>query len=150
MFFIFFSFSVKWLSNWHKLQLTDWWSFLFSPENGIWHFKHTVSLWNVKSYFGGKWKNISNHHLLKFSPRTMSINFVIMFIFNKENSSTIYAEILARPCKGKWYLFNWALIWGFKAQLILHKIMYSRTSKARTSLVPWKFVRDMGSSSHSG
>ena len=29
-------------------------------------------------------------------------------------------------------------------------IPYSRTSMARTSLRPWKFVRDMGSSSHWG
>ena len=29
----------------------------------------------------------------------------------------------------------------------LHVSMYSRTSIARTSLVPWKFVRDMRSSS---
>ena len=26
--------------------------------------------------------------------------------------------------------------------------IYSRTSMARTSLAPWKFVEDMGSSSH--
>ena len=30
------------------------------------------------------------------------------------------------------------------------KYKYSRTSMARTSLGPWKFVRDMGSSSHLG
>ena len=29
-------------------------------------------------------------------------------------------------------------------------VMYSRTAMARTSLGPWKFVRDMGSSSHWG
>ena len=28
------------------------------------------------------------------------------------------------------------------------KNIYSQTSMARTSLGPWKFVRDMGSSSH--
>ena len=28
------------------------------------------------------------------------------------------------------------------------RIKYSRTSMARTSLGPWKFVRDMGSSNH--
>ena len=27
-------------------------------------------------------------------------------------------------------------------------VIYSRTSMAQTSLGPWKFVRDMGSSSH--
>ena len=29
-----------------------------------------------------------------------------------------------------------------------HVLQYSQTSMAQTSLGPWKFVRDMGSSSH--
>ena len=44
----------------------------------------------------------------------------------------------------------------YMCTVYLHKIFehlnslscYSRTSMARTSLGPWKFVRDMGSSSH--
>ena len=39
------------------------------------------------------------------------------------------------------------LIWSYVAY---SKFMYSRTSVARTSLGSWKFVRDMGSSSHWG
>ena len=30
----------------------------------------------------------------------------------------------------------------------IHLYIYNQTSKARTSLGPWKFVRNMGSSSH--
>ena len=37
---------------------------------------------------------------------------------------------------------------GMSRHLVRKLYMYSRTSMARTSLGPWKFVRDMGSSSH--
>ena len=46
------------------------------------------------------------------------------------------------PCKPQFYYIKV----GFKGI----KIIYSRTSMARTSLGPWKFVRDVSSSSHWG
>ena len=47
-------------------------------------------------------------------------------------------------------LFRRYVFWRRGSYISWLYINYSRTSMARTSLGPWKFVRDMGSSSHCG
>ena len=48
------------------------------------------------------------------------------------------------------YQVNCAKLASFGQSGPISDSIYSRTSMARTSLGPWKFVRDMGSSSHRG
>ena len=76
------------------------------------------------------------------------ISCIIIYISPIENEETP-SNIMGKRNHFKVWLFFSCLrdkVHTFYSNLL--KLAYSRTSMARTSLGPWKFVRDMGSSSH--
>ena len=94
-----------------------------------------------------------------FFSESVQWNFTVMFFWWLSNR---FLWIVLNG-KKKWLDCRWGIIMGYFCpiygystnfknllRICLLDVKYSRTSMARTSLGPWKFVRGMDSSSHWG
>ena len=123
-----------WYNDWQHNKCRSPWPIFHGPVilpyilNVIWYIN--IIIWDYESVWSNSWP--------KSKCRTLWPIFhspvILCYILKTINVLLSYFGIM-------WPIFHSPVILFY----ISH---YSRTSMDRTSLGPWKFVRDMGSSSH--